>query len=104
MTYDTDSPFIRELQSEMEARDKGEQILNVNGSDMGRAIWNLICSKRDLAIYTRKYSDGRPMNMKPHRNWRVTDVKKYFGIKGTGQKLYDNFMELHDAVLGGDEE
>ena len=97
MSYDTDSPFIRELQDEMAALENGEQILVVNGSSMGRAVWNLICSKRDLSLWCK-------LNMKPHRNWRVTDVKKYFGIKGTGQKLYDNFMELYDDVLGGDDE
>ncbi len=68
--------------------------MNVNGGDMPTAIWNLICSKRDLTMYCRPYK------MKPHRHWRVTDVKKYFGITGTGDKLLANFMALYVDVMG----
>jgi len=92
MKYDMDSPFMEELRNEAEILANGGEVMAVNGSPMGRAIWNLIVSKRDLSGYVRGW--------KPHRHWKVTDVKKYFGIKGTGQKLYDNFMALHDDILG----
>ena len=36
--------------------------------------------------------------MKPTRAWKVSHVKNYFGIKGTGQKLLDNFMKIFEAV------
>jgi len=84
-TYETDSPFMAELQ-------EGSTI-NVNGGDMPTAIWNLIISKRDLTMYCRPYK------MKPHRYWKVTDVKKYFGIKGTGDKLLANFTALFNDVM-----
>jgi hypothetical protein len=32
--------------------------------------------------------------MKPHRNWKVSDAKTYFNIKGTGEKLLADFMEV----------
>ncbi|MBT4406581.1 MAG: hypothetical protein HOC79_01765 [Euryarchaeota archaeon] len=101
MPFDYNSPFILQMNEEAIRLENGEQIMTVNGSPMGNAIWNLICTKRDLEMYcVAAYSDGRLMKMKPHRNWRVTDVKKYFGIKGTNQKLYDNFMELFNVVMG----
>tara|TARA_R100001443_G_scaffold7122_4_gene16353 strand:- start:2630 stop:2926 length:297 start_codon:yes stop_codon:yes gene_type:complete len=90
-----DSPFMEELRQEAEIIANGGEVMTVNGSPMGRAIWNLIVSKRDLSLYCTG-----PRPIKPHRHWKVTDVKKYFGIKGTGQKLYDNFMALHDDILG----
>lgn len=86
--YDTNSPFIQELAS--------ATTLNVNGSPMPTAIWNLIISKRDISNYVR-------LGMKPHRHWRVTDFKNYFGIKGTGQNLFDRFMVLYTDVMGDDE-
>jgi hypothetical protein len=36
---------------------------------------------------------------KPNRHWKVTDVKKYFGIKGTGGKLLANFMKVFDEYM-----
>ena len=36
--------------------------------------------------------------MKPHSNWRVRDVKTYFGIKGNKKVLLDNFMELFNHI------
>ena len=59
----------------------------VNDGHMPRAIYNLIISKRDMNAYL--------MGWKPHRYWKVTDVKKYFGIKGTGQNLVNRFMVLY---------
>lgn len=96
MSYSRDSPFMEELRQEAETMANGGEVLSVNGAPMGRAIWNLLVSKRDLSGYVRGW--------KPHRHWKVTDVKKYFGIKGTGQKLYDNFMHLYNDFMGAMEE
>ncbi len=49
--------------------------IKVNNGYMSVAMWNLIVSIRDLKIYSR--------GIKPHRNWRITDVKKYFGVQGS---------------------
>lgn len=93
--YSKNSPFMEEL--------KSGRTININGSPTPTAVWNLIISKRDLSLWTRKFSDGRPMKMKPHRHWRVTDVKKYFGITGTGDRLMANFMALFNDVMGEEE-
>lgn len=49
--------------------------IRINDGVMSIGIYNLIVSIRDLKIYSR--------GMKPHRNWRITDVKKYFGVQGS---------------------
>ena len=94
MSYSMDSPFMEELRQEAETIANGGQVMTVNGSPMGRAIWNPIVSKRDISNYVRI------RGMKPHRYWKVTDVKKYFGIKGSGETLLNNFMHLYNDIMG----
>lgn len=50
------------------------KVITVNGKPMPLAYYNLIVSIRDVKLYAH--------GMKPHRFWKITDVKKYFGIKG----------------------
>ena len=97
--YDLDSPFLQELRADAEALERGEQIMMVNGSPMGQAIWNIIVSKRDFTMYCN-------YGVIPTRSWKITNVKKYFGIKGTGKKLLERFMVLYVDVMGegGDEQ
>ncbi len=37
--------------------------------------------------------------MKPNRYWKVSDVKKYFGITGTRENLYDRFIEMYGDLI-----
>jgi hypothetical protein len=52
---------------------------SMNGKPMSRAYYNLAVSIRDVKIFQ--------MGMKPHRNWRLKDVKWYFGVKGNKGKV-----------------
>jgi hypothetical protein len=63
-----------------------KQDLYVNGKESSRGMWNLIVSKRDLGLWK--------MGMKPNRHWKVTDVKKYFGLKGNKEKLYEDICKM----------
>ena len=63
-----------------------KQDLYVNGKESSRGMWNLIVSKRDLGLWK--------IGMKPNRHWKVTDVKKYFGLKGNKEKLYDDICKM----------
>lgn len=83
------APFFCELQR---SYTKGKDMININGKEIPRAIWNLILTKRDLSLYTK--------GMKVNRQWKVSDVKKYFGIKGSGYKLYEQFMTIHHFIFG----
>ena len=58
-----------------------------NPATMNKAEFNLICSKRDISLYTK-------CNMRAHRSWKVTDVKKYFNITGSGKNLLSDFMKV----------
>lgn len=61
--------------------------INVNGTPMSIATYNLLISKRDLGLWA--------VGMKPHRNWYVSDVKKYFGLTGHNRdKLVTQLKQL----------
>ena len=52
-----------------------------------RAMYNLICSKRDLSLFCK--------GIKPHRKWRLKDVKTYFGLFDTnGKENIKNVLNL----------
>tara|TARA_R100001443_G_C3341972_1_gene174700 strand:- start:142 stop:645 length:504 start_codon:yes stop_codon:yes gene_type:complete len=61
----------------------------INGSASSKGIYNLIISKRDLGLWSK-------VGMKPHRHWKVTDVKRYFGLKGNKEKIYDDICKMVD--------
>lgn len=87
LLYDrVETPFVQDL-----INPEGKPSINLNGTPMSVGIWNMIVSKRDLAMWTR-------FKMKPHRRWKVSDVKTYFGLKGHGKALMTQFLSLVEEV------
>ena len=80
----TNTPFFKDLTS-------AGQEMNVNGSPMSLGVFNMIVSNRDLKMWCR-------LGMKPQRAWKVSTVKRYFGIKGSGAKLLAEFGALKAEV------
>lgn len=66
-----------------------EMMINNNKSSLG--YWNLIVSIRDCGLYA--------CGIKPHRNWKISDVKKYFGIKGNATELKTQLGEMKEELL-----
>ena len=83
----TDTQFYSDLSN--------GKTINVNGKPMPLAIYNLICSKRDLGLWKA--------GITIHRHWKVTPVKKYYGFKGTNRaSLYAqacNLLEECNEIL-----
>lgn len=63
----------------------------VNGKPMPWGYWNLIISIRDCSLYSK--------GIKPHRNWKISDVKWYFGIKGNATQMAQTLNEYRDILL-----
>jgi len=82
-----ESPFYVDL------TDESKQI-NFNGSPMSLGYWNLILSIRDVKLYSK--------GIKPHRFWKITDVKKYFGISGDANQLSVQLEELKSVLIGNE--
>jgi hypothetical protein len=62
--------------------------LSINGNQSSKGYYNLVVSIRDLSLYSK--------GIKPHRNWRITDLKWYFGIKGNAVKMLEQLKEMRD--------
>ena len=78
---DNDCKFIKDLKSP-ENRDRNYNL----------GLWNLNISIRDLKLYSK--------GIKPHRRWKVTPVKKYFGITGNCKVLLNKLITIKDALRG----
>lgn len=83
---DGNSQFFQDLIDESKA-------INVNGRQMPKGYYNLIITIRDLSLYE--------VGMKPNRHWKITDVKKYFGIKGTATKMKEQLQAIKEAITQG---
>ena len=78
-----DSQFLKDM----------ETPLSINGNPSVRGYYNLVVSIRDLKLFCA--------GIKPHRFWRLKDVKEYFGIKGNKQSILAD-LEYLLTVLKSD--
>lgn len=67
--------------------------LSLNGADTSRAMWNLVLSIRDVSLYNK--------GIKPHRFWKISNVKNYFGLTGSSQKVEEK-LRILDAIRKGE--
>ena len=64
--------------------------LAINSAQSSRGWWNLICSIRDCKLYSK--------GIKAHRNWRISDVKWYFGVKGGAEAIAQTLEQYRDVL------
>lgn len=65
--------------------------LTINSNETNKAYYNLIVSIRDMKLYQ--------IGMKPHRFWRISDVKNYFGVKGNKEAVLSQLLILKDKYF-----
>ena len=65
--------------------------INYNGVDIPRGYYNLIIFIRDVSLFSK--------GIKPHRNWRLKDVKWYFGINGNTDKVLEQLKTIHSDLI-----
>jgi hypothetical protein len=82
--------FIKEIKGTQFESDFGNE-LNVNGAPMSKAYWNLILSIRDCKLYSK--------GIKPHRNWKITHVKAYFGVKGNAVAIAEKLEQYRELLV-----
>ena len=58
------------------------------------AMYNLICSKRDVKLWAK--------GIKPHRRWKISDDKWYFGMNGNAETLATKLDTLYKVITEGD--
>lgn len=81
--FKMDCPFWEQMQDT-------EQMISINGTPTPKAYYNLIVSIRDCGLYAH--------GMKPHRFWKISDVKYYFGIKGDAKKLKEQLEMIREYL------
>ena len=60
------------------------------------AMYNLITSKGAVKLWTK--------GIKPNRHWKITDVKRYFGMNGNAETLLEKLKVLHKVIMEADNE
>ena len=76
INIDKDCQFLKDLED--------------TSSNVNRAMYNLICSKRDLQLYCK--------GIKPHRRWKISSVKEYFGMNGNREDLSKKLNLLYQIL------
>ena len=76
---DEDCKFLKDLQ-------KNQQM----------AMYNLITSKGAVKLWTK--------GIKPNRHWKITDVKRYFGMNGNAETLLTKLETLLAIIKEADNE
>ena len=66
--------------------------MNINGMISNKGYYNLVLTIRDLGLYTK-------VGLKPHRHWRLKDVKQYFGITGSASSMLDRLQAFKNNEL-----
>lgn len=83
-----EAPFWNQL------KDKNATI-NLNGTPMPIAYYNLVVSIRDVKLYIK--------GIKAHRNWKISDVKSYFGVKGGAEAIAYQLEYIKDELTNTEE-
>ena len=82
--------FWYELEEFMSSNGQSKSI-NMNGNTMPVAVYNLICSKRDVGLFCK--------GLLIHRNFKITPVKEYFGFSGKDKNLFFEYLQDIDAFI-----
>lgn len=87
--FDTNAPFFR-LLAEGKTTFVG---FTEGGGDVDRAIVKLVFDVGAMRMFCK--------GIVPARNFRLKDIKAFYGVKGNKQKVYDSLLALSQAVTKG---
>lgn len=65
--------------------------ININGMESNKGYYNLCITIRDLKLWQK--------GLKPHRNYRLKDVKSYFGLTGSAKTMCDRLEAFRNNEL-----
>jgi hypothetical protein len=64
--------------------------MSINGMESNKATYNLFLCIREVRLFSK--------GLKPHRNWRLKDVKNYFNINGNTIKVLNQLEQIKDFL------
>jgi len=65
-------------------------------------IYNLAICIRDVEMYSKFGMKLYCKGIKPNRKWRITPVKKYFGMTGHREVLLEKLQRLREIINEGE--
>ena len=65
--------------------------LMVNDNNLGKGLYNLIISIRDVSLFIK--------GIKPHRYWKLKDVKAYYGLVGGKEKCLEQLKAYKEFLV-----
>jgi hypothetical protein len=65
--------------------------ISLNGCEVSLGYYNLALSIRDMKMYVK-------FSIKPHRGWKISDVKKYYGLKGDKVNILEGLLIYQDCI------
>jgi hypothetical protein len=96
MTHQEAETFLKNVDTQavfwQQLHDEDRPTVSSNGGSTPLCLYNLILTRRDVQMYAKH-------NMKPHRGWKISQVKEYYGIKGNKQKIADQIEVLVNEFL-----
>lgn len=81
--------FLKAIKGTKFEADFGSEF-SINGAPSSHAYWNLLVSIRDCKLYSK--------GIKPHRFWKISDVKWYFGVKGNAAQIAERLEQYRDLL------
>jgi hypothetical protein len=67
-----------------------ETPMNIQGGQSSLGYYNLVVTKRDMHLYC--------VGLKPNRNFKLNDVKKYFGLKGDKHQVNKGIIDIINRI------
>jgi hypothetical protein len=64
--------------------------MSINGMESNKATYNLFLCIGEVRLFSK--------GLKPHRNWRLKDVKNYFNINGNTIKVLNQLEQIKDFL------
>lgn len=88
------TPFEQKVREYREGRFALPSV-TYQGKEVDPMNYQLAVTKFQLGLYAS--------GMLPHRGWKVTPIKKFFGLKGNDRKsLLTQFEDLYESYKRGD--
>jgi|TARA_R110000765_G_scaffold26301_3_gene64270 hypothetical protein len=68
-----------------------DQSMSINGMESNKGYYNLCVTIRDVSLWTK--------GIKPNSQWRLKDVKAYFGLTGSAKTILQRLTDFRDGNL-----
>ena len=93
---DGSAPFFEQFELDVnERRTTNVGYLDADGNGKSVNQYRTLLQLTFQRRYARTYAE---IGMKPTRHWKITDLKKYYGVKGNALKVADQLDAIYESI------